>query len=219
MVCVGEKVKTVETLNLFERQLSLLIKTHKAGQGESLRELGEFQQTLEAYDDSSLGEAEREVVGDIKKTFAASVTKLTKQFADDLAFLVEQKEAIDAVMAVQDEKKREELIALLVEGFGEVEIDIKAFEKDLEEQAAEDRQFLQNIIQDLTNMLQEGGFKEIEAVLAEFADVSEEDDEDEVLLPDGDLSDEDLEAVKDAFAKMNRPYLDQNDDEDDQELN
>ena len=219
MVCVGEKVKTVETLKLFERQLSLLIKTHQDGQGESLRELGDFQQTLEAYDDSSLGEAEKEVVVDIKKMFAASVAKLTTQFTDDLAFLVEQKEAIDAVMAVSDEKRRQELIALLVEDFGEVETDIKAFEKDLEDQAAEDRQFLQNIIQDLTNMLQEGGFKEIEAVLAEFADISEDDDEDEVLLPDGDLSDEDLAAVKDAFAKMNRPYLDQNDDEDDEELN
>lgn len=212
-------MKTVETLNLFERQLSLLIKTHQEGQSESLRELKAFQQSLESYDDSELGEAEKEVVADIKKTFAASIAKLTAQFSDDIAFLSEQKEAIDAVMAVQDEQKRQELIGLLVEDFGEVETDLTSFEKDLEAQAAEDRQFLQNIIQDLTNMLQEGGFKEIEAVLAEFADVSEEDDEDEVLLPDGDLSDEDLEAVKDAFAKMNRPYLDQHEDEDDQELN
>jgi len=212
-------MNSVEMLNLFERQLSLLIKTHQDGQRESLRELSEFQQTLEAFDESALGEAEREVVVDIKKMFATSITKLTAQFSDDLEFLIEQKDAIDAVNGVQDEEKRKELIAMLVEDFGEVETDFEVFEKDLQAQAAEDRQFLQNIIQDLTHMLQEGGFKEIEAVLSEFTDMSEDDEEDEALLPDGDLSDEDLEAVKEAFQKINRPYLDQNDDEDDQELN
>lgn len=212
-------MNSVEMLNLFDRQLSLLIKTHQAGQSESLRELSEFQQTLEAFDESALGESEKEVVADIKKMFATSIAKLTAQFSDDLEFLIEQKAAIDAVNGVQDEAKRKELIAMLVEDFGEVETDFEVFEKDLQAQAAEDRQFLQNIIQDLTHMLHEGGFKEIEAVLSEFTDVSEDDDEDEVLLPDGDLSDEDLEAVKEAFQKINRPYLDQNDDEDDQELN
>lgn len=219
MVCVRGSMNSVEMLNLFERQLSLLIKTHQDGQRESLRELSEFQQTLEAFDESALGEAEREVVVDIKKMFATSITKLTAQFSDDLEFLIEQKDAIDAVNGVQDEEKRKELIAMLVEDFGEVETDFEVFEKDLQAQAAEDRQFLQNIIQDLTHMLQEGGFKEIEAVLSEFTDMSEDDEEDEALLPDGDLSDEDLEAVKEAFQKINRPYLDQNDDEDDQELN
>ncbi len=212
-------MNTVETLGLFDRQLTLLIAMHKAGQGESVKELAAFGETLEMFDDSSLGEAEKEVLVDIKKMFATSVAKLTAQFKADLEFLQDQKSAIDAVMAIKDEEKRKELIAMLVEDFGEVETDFEAFEKDLEEQAAEDRQFLQNIIQDLTNMLHEGGFKEIEAVLAEFADVSEEDDEDEVLLPDGDLSDEDLQAVKDAFEKFNRPYLDQQPEEDDQELN
>lgn len=212
-------MNNVKILELFEKQLALLIKVHREGRTESIKELDGFGNVLANFDDSFLGDAEKSVLEDVKKMFATSVSKLKVQFDADVEFLEDQKAAIDVVNKVQDDKKREELIQLLVEDFGEVESDFSAFKKQLEAQAAEDRQFLQNIIQDLTNMLQEGGFKEIEAVLAEFADVSDEDDEDEVLLPDGDLSDEDLEAVRDAFEKINRPYLNNGDEQDDSDLN
>ena len=212
-------MNNVKILELFEKQLELLIKVHREGRQESIKELDGFEHVLTNFDDSFLGDAEKDVLEDVKKMFTTSVSKLKIQFDADLEFLEDQKLAIDAVNKIQDEKKREELVRLLVEDFGEVETDFPAFKKQLEAQAAEDRQFLQNIIQDLTNMLHEGGFKEIEAVLAEFADVSDEDDEDEVLLPDGDLSDEDLEAVRDAFEKINRPYLNNGDEQDDSDLN
>ena len=142
---------------------------------------------------------------------------MREQYEQDIEFLEDQQRAIAAVKTINDEARRSELVKMLVEDFGEPVTDFAEFEKELEEQAAEDRQFLRNIVQDLTNMLNEGGFREIEAVLSEFADVQEEDDEEEVLLPQGDLSDEDLDAVRDAFRNVNRPYL--SDEESDEDLN
>ena len=204
-------------LELFDRQLALLINMHKEGKRESFGDLEGFQNTLMTYDESALGKDEQAVVADVRKSFAASIEKLREQYEQDIEFLEDQQRAIAAVKTINDEARRSELVKMLVEDFGEPVTDFAEFEKELEEQAAEDRQFLRNIVQDLTNMLNEGGFREIEAVLSEFADVQEEDDEEEVLLPQGDLSDEDLDAVRDAFRNVNRPYL--SDEESDEDLN
>lgn len=206
----------VTRLDLFDRQLTLLINAHLDGQKEGFADLEGFENMLATYDESQLGAEEQVVVGEVRKSFAASLQKLREQFAQDIEFLEDQRRAIVAVKSINDDNKRHELVNLLVEDFGEPVTDFAAFEKELEVQSNEDRQFLRNIVQDLTNMLNEGGFHEIEAVLSEFADVEEDDDEDEVLLPEGDLSDEDLDAVRDAFRKINRPYL--TDEENDQDL-
>ncbi len=204
-------------LDLFDRQLTMLIAAHREGQKESFGDLEAFEHVLTTFDESALGDEEQVVVGEVRKTFAASMQKLRDQFEQDIEFLEDQKKAIVAVRLVNDANKRKELVDLLIEDFGEPVTDFVQFAKDLEAQSNEDRQFLRNIVQDLTNMLNEGGFREIEAILSEFADVQEDDDEDEALLPQGDLSDEDLDAVRDAFRKINRPYL--TDEENDQDLN
>lgn len=207
----------LKRLDLFERQLTILINAHREGQEESFSDLAGFESVLEAYDESSLGNDERVVLADVKTTFAASINKLREQFAQDIEFLEDQKRAIVAVRLINDAAKRQELVDILIEDFGEPVTDFAEFEKEIEAQSAEDRGFLKTIVQDLTNMLNEGGFREIEAVLSEFADLEEGDDEEGAELPEGDLSDEDLDAVRDAFKKINRPYL--TDDENDQDLN
>lgn len=209
----------LKSLDLFDRQLTLLIKAHREGQEESFGDLEGFENVLAAYDETTLGKDEQTVLGDVKVTFAASINKLREQFEQDIEFLEDQKRAIVAVRLINDAAKRLELVNLLIEDFGEPVTDFAAFEKDLEAQSAEDRGFLKTIVQDLTNMLNEGGFREIEAVLSEFADLEEgeDEDEDDSELPEGDLSDEDLDAVRDAFKKINRPYL--TDEENDQDLN
>jgi hypothetical protein len=215
-------VNVLDKLNGFERQISMLLAAHEVGRQESVNELKSFQETLMAYDESGLTTDEKKVMADVREMFAKNVKKLEDQLASDLSFLRDQKSAISDVKNVSDKKKQQELAEILSEDFGDVVTDFDAFQKELDAQASEDRQFLTSIVQDLTHMLREGGFKELEAVMAEFTEdadgedalfeCGDEDCSDENCESDCDLSDEDLDTIKDAFMKMNNPYL--HDDED-----
>jgi len=217
-------MNVLEQLNSFDRQISMLLAAHESGRQESLNDLKKFEVTLSEYDDSGLTSDEKRVFADVRKMFAANVEKLQHQLTADLIFLNDQKSAIEEVKTLNDEKKRKELTDMLVEDFGDAITDFKEFQKELDAQSDEDRKFLQSIIEDLTHMLNEGGFKELEAIMADFSDASEgdedvlecsdEDCDDEDCESDCDLSDDDLASIKEAFLKINHPYL-HNDDEND----
>jgi len=211
-------VNVLEKLNAFERQISMLIASHEVGRQQSVDDLKSFEKTLAEYDESGLTTDEKKVIADIRHMFSKNIQKLEAQLASDLSFLRDQKTAIVDVKNVSDKAKQQELAEILAEDFGDAVTDFEAFQKELDAQAAEDRQFLDNIVQDLTHMLQEGGFKELEAVMAEFTEDDETDEEefsecdDQECSEDDcssscDLSDEDLESIKEAFLKINNPYI------------
>jgi|SaaInlLV_10m_DNA_2_1039722.scaffolds.fasta_scaffold00006_96 hypothetical protein len=105
---------------------------------------------------------------------------LKSEVAEDIVFLEEQLDALNQVKALEDEKKQEELVTLMLEEQEAGELsDTQEFKAAVEEEAKEANQEFKSLIEDLNSALVEGRIDEIESFLEDQLEDSDENEDEE----------------------------------------
>jgi hypothetical protein len=142
--------------------------------GKQKEVLGFFQEqydSLKTLLESELEEAEKTKAGPELTSFQNVATMLSQQqdelvaqFEEDISFLQEQYNAIQQIMAVEDEQKRAELTDMLVDKDHKI-LETEQFKTDVTGEAEESKKNFSLMIEDIKATLVEDGVKELEALL------------------------------------------------------
>jgi len=100
----------------------------------------------------------------VESLLSKEKTRTLNQIEKDVKFLGEQLEAIKAIQAMDDEKKKDELCDMMLEDEKELP-ETKSFKEKVEHESEESQQSFKNMIEDIKEILTENGVTELEAVL------------------------------------------------------
>ena len=194
----------VSKIDQLAEQTEYLLKLQQSASLDCIKELDGLMETIEDHCSSLTNASDIESVEKVREILGRRVNSMKEAFADDVTFLTEQLDAIKKVKTISDKAQRAELEAMLIEDAGEIQ-DTAEFKKDVAQEAEESKKDLMAVIDDIKNALQEGGIKELEALVVEMEEYQGDDDFDEDEDDDIDLENDD--EVDEIFKEFSRPYV------------